>query len=474
MPKKICTICVSYLKHAIIFRKQTIENIKWLKDNYHQLTVLSSSAAANIQSNNENKFNEKHLMQNDMENFMKQQKFFNYDGTEQNVAVDCETFDSLQQEMAYGYGGGACSDTDDDEDNTEPGASVLFNYKEKNFQEDDILDFDITSKITVNVPDEMRERKCEACRKRFMLKDTFEQHLKECIELKLMNFINDGSQLLNMRKSRTLSASEFVRRTIFSLKKTVKLLALCYKEVSDGPTPQCITMGDDKLTKKINLLELGDIEKFHIGPMQQQQQQQQLAQQSQQKKRINNNVNHINNLSSSPLLSNDVAKEKCSLNILEGNPHIFVQKNNFNSHQRTSTPQNFSFENKHSSTIIGADSALPNVKSKNTSLFKNTFSTDENAAQMDCVDEVTLVMRNSNQKGRAPHSNDILQINETVIAQCSPPCSKSFTSLREFEDHIRQDHNDSVAKMTDTDNTNTSTDERNKFMQMLASSSVKF
>lgn len=390
-----------------------------------------------------------------MGNLMQNQQFFNVDSGGQNVAVDCETFGSLQQELAYGFGG-ECDDSDEDEEN-DPGASVLFNYKEKSFQEDDILDFDTTSKIIVNVPDEMRERKCDACRKRFMLKDTFEQHLKECIELKLMKFITDGYQLLSMRKSRTLSASEFVRRTIFSLKKTVKLLALCYKEVSDGQA-QILTVGDDKLAKKLNLMDIaGDIEKFHIGPT---------------PKRANNAAtNNANNASPSPpMLSLHNGRERGSLNLLEGNPHILVQKNNFNGHSaaaaqpRTSTPQNFSFENKHSSTTISAsaDSTLTGFKvPKNLRPLRNLPSPSSAAAPA-----------NPTRNHRKPA--DTLQINETVIAQCSPPCSRSFTSLREFEDHVRQDHNASAAKSSDSDAISASSDERNKFMQMLASSSIQF
>lgn len=390
-----------------------------------------------------------------------------------SAATENDTFDCLNQEMALTFGG-ECDDSGDDDDDNDPGASVLFNYKEKSFQEDDITDFDIASKIIVTVPDEMRERKCDACRQRFMLKDTFEQHLKECIELKLLKFITEGYQLLSMRKSRTLSANEFVRRIIFSLKKTVKSLTLCYKEVAVS------SAAEDKASKKLSLIDVvGDMEKMNIVPL---------------KKSLNNGSNSP----PSPMLANDLAdiheSSRNFLNLLEGKPNVSIRINRINGINNTKAtaqsspiPHNFSFENKHSSTgIITGDILGDNkVPASGSPIITEIFY--GNGSTINCADlENKMFRRPKFNAGLAPRNKkEAVLLPDTVIAQCNSPCGESFTSPQQFKQHVEQFHADAanrsnastpgtLHKCPTPTNDTLNTDERNKLLQMLASSSIRF
>lgn len=119
-PQKICTICITYLKHAVTFRRQVIANDRMMR----QQTFQPGGEP----------FNVKVLMQND------------YNGGEStvwndmNLAPESIPFDALKMEIEEAFGG-ECDDSDDDESDDDPATSTtLFNYKEKSFTEDDITD----------------------------------------------------------------------------------------------------------------------------------------------------------------------------------------------------------------------------------------------------------------------------------------------------------------------------------------------
>lgn len=458
------------MKHAVLFRKQVIDNTRWIREH----CVSARGDPLSHQAYGVEKLNAKRLLADEM---YQPQDIWNGVNLASG-ATENDTFDCLNQEMALTFGG-ECDDSDEDDDN-DPNASVLFNYKEKSFQEDDITNFDIASKIIVTVPDEMRERKCDACRQRFMLKETFEQHLKDCIELKLLKFITDGYQLLSMRKSRTLSANEFVRRIIFSLKKTVKSLTLCYREVSVVTVP--LSMGEDKVSKKLSLIDVvGDMEKFNIGSL---------------RKGLNNG----NNSPPSPMLANvdgaDVHESSRNfLNLLEGRPNVSIQINRINgtnhskvTAQSSPIPHNFSFENKHSSTgIVTTDTLCDNKASASGSplTVANLYG---NGHTISCADlETKMFQRPMSNAGPAPitRKKTTALLPDTVIAQCNSPCGESFTSPQQFQQHVQQFHADAairsnastpgpLQKCPTPTNDMLNTDERNKLLQMLASSSIRF
>lgn len=363
-PHKICTICITYLKHAVTFRRQVINNDRYVRQQiFHPGTEP---------------FNYKTLMQND---FNGGDAVWN----DMNLAPESIPFDALKMEIEEAFGG-ECDDSDDDDADDPATSTTLFNYKEKSFTEDDITDL-IGGSVIITIPDEMRERKCDACKQRFMLKESYDQHLKECIELKLNKFIMEGYQLLSMRKSRALSANEFNRRMIFALKKMVKSLTSCYKEVSDGPN-------DDKVTKKNNLFDTCD------NPL----------------KKPNNTDAELTQLSSIRLPN--------LLSSLEGKPNVSIQKN----HLLDSQQHAFSF------TTQNSDDQM-NLALSSTPISNQFKPIDNGNGHVEPLPEpIQLMAKQQKVKRRHPHEFN------TVVAQCSQ-CSQSFTALQDFEEHIRTHHN---------------------------------
>lgn len=161
------------------------------------------------------------------------------------------TYENLKAELDRFFDDNNDLDTDDDSDDDQQSNDVneynpnrftksdttktaihsFFNYTEKIFEEDD-LDFD---RIEINQPDDYKERKCHACKCRFMLLENYQLHMKECLQAKLVSFITDCHQLLIVKKHKAVSTAEFMRRMIFSLKNIVKSLALSYGVITKKP-----------------------------------------------------------------------------------------------------------------------------------------------------------------------------------------------------------------------------------------------
>lgn len=172
--------------------------------------------------------------------------------------VNLETYENLKHELDLFFGDNSIEeeDTEDDNDDVDQDDSRteqeilngrvndmavkadtvktaiqnFFTYSEKPFEEDDISNFE---GIGINEPaDDHKERKCYACNRRFMLNDSFDDHMKECILTKLFSFITDCHQLSVIKKHKAISAQEFIRRMIFSVKNIVKSLAMSYRIMS--------------------------------------------------------------------------------------------------------------------------------------------------------------------------------------------------------------------------------------------------
>lgn len=246
MPQKICTLCLSYLKHAATFRQQVLTNID-------DLRFASGFSGKNVDivddtSNNAITIDQFNVYRNTNNNKHQQNNFNN--NSQNGTPINNDTYKDLKEELDLFFcdnNPNFYSDSDDDQDGDGLLANELltdgvnsnnnntksdqikaainnfFNYTEKTFEEDDIGNFD---NIIINIPDEYRERKCNSCKQRFMLNDSYDTHLKECIQKKLFDFINDSQQLLLIKKHKAISSAEFVRRMIFSLKNIVKSLAL--------------------------------------------------------------------------------------------------------------------------------------------------------------------------------------------------------------------------------------------------------
>lgn len=260
MPQKICSVCVSYLKHACIFRQQAIDNVKSLK------TAKELSDGTIVGSKIIDPPSTPTPPQQSNEKFFKSNMGVNAPGVggflqnSTNANVDFESVMKQQLDLFFGDNNFDEDDEDDDDDDDDEnddgededderavlnGMSTaggragavkmaihnFFNYTEKPFEEDDL-----TEGIGISEPDDHKERKCYACKRRFMLTESYDEHMKECVQTKLFSFITDCHQLAIIKKHKAISAQEFIRRMIFAVKGIVKALAMCYKDLSPAPT----------------------------------------------------------------------------------------------------------------------------------------------------------------------------------------------------------------------------------------------
>ncbi|KAG4069009.1 hypothetical protein HA402_008320 [Bradysia odoriphaga] len=223
LPQKICTICISYLKHAASFRQQVLTNSNQLRNSALKATNLQLGASPHPVTS---------------------EKFYPINETNVNKVA----YENLKAELDLFFEDNNDLDTDDDSDDdqsndvneynpnrftkmdtTKTAIQNFFNYSEKIFEEDVLSGFD---RIEINQPDDYKERKCHACKCRFMLQESYESHMKDCIQAKLVSFITDCHQLLIVKKHKAVSTAEFMRRMIFSLKNIVKSLALSYRVIT--------------------------------------------------------------------------------------------------------------------------------------------------------------------------------------------------------------------------------------------------
>ncbi|XP_065357699.1 uncharacterized protein LOC135951881 [Calliphora vicina] len=293
LPKNICALCISYLKHAKTFREQAINTclnflaVKEYKNiindkkvwNYDEIIDEVASTTQrhyndddnlkNNQSKDQNKVS-KQLMANTNINatptLSRQiQLSLQYLSTlyDNNVSAAATTSNlerggnglykpslGTKQRRQYNKsidmmmpGSSGCTSkrqnleddlprtTSSDEYETpeETGTghikNNIFSYKEKNFEEDDIMDLDeLKDAITINIPSTCKEHKCSFCFKRFMFEESFGEHIKSCIEYKFATFLEEMNNLLYIRRTKEISPHEFIRRMIFSLRKTCEWL----------------------------------------------------------------------------------------------------------------------------------------------------------------------------------------------------------------------------------------------------------
>ncbi|XP_075152276.1 uncharacterized protein LOC142226263 [Haematobia irritans] len=97
----------------------------------------------------------------------------------------------------------------------------IFSYKEKMFQEDDIMDLDeLKDLININIESTCKEHKCKYCSRRFMFEETIQEHLKSCVDFKFAEFFEEIKNLMYIKRCKEISPHEFTRRMIFSIRKT--------------------------------------------------------------------------------------------------------------------------------------------------------------------------------------------------------------------------------------------------------------
>lgn len=219
LPQKICTICISYLQHAVNFREQVLNNNNRIRTSNiikpKQLKLTNTSAT----SERSYPMNETNVSKAQYERLKSELDLFFQENNDLDTDDDSDVVSHVNENE---YDSSKFTKTE----TTKTAIHNFFNYSEKIFEEDDISDFYC---IEMNEPDDLQERKCHACKCRFMLHDRYESHMKECIQAKLVTFITDCHQLLIVKKYKAVSTSEFVRRMIFALKSIVKSLALSFR-----------------------------------------------------------------------------------------------------------------------------------------------------------------------------------------------------------------------------------------------------
>ncbi|XP_004521879.1 uncharacterized protein LOC101457480 [Ceratitis capitata] len=297
LPKKICALCISYLKHAVFFREQCINNSMSLKAAYllHQKSQerkknvdkdsvlitaqeLTFTTEHQIDTNLLNTNNTqdqdkvcKQLLNNTLQttaptqqNIEQQMRYlnllFNKDinaglrDQSQNRRKDDAALDASNA-AGDQYGKDECG-TETSSENNDPAANGknIFSYSEKSFQEDDIINLEeVGDAIRINIPESCKERKCRACFRRFMFEDSYNEHINTCIEYKFLTHIEEMNKLLQIRRSKESSPHEFVRRMIFAIRKTCEWL----KEANcaDMLLPDLVNNGNGADDKSKEILE---------------------------------------------------------------------------------------------------------------------------------------------------------------------------------------------------------------------------
>lgn len=249
----MCALCISYLKHAAYFRDQVIKNALGLKaaaSDKDSLLITSSDLIyseerktdTNLLFSSENRDKVHKLLLNnagrstiaagDVENEQLHMHYLNllFDKDTNNVRARTK-FTGNRNIERYDIATGSDPFAEDfqtassDDNDASEQKQNFFSYREKNFQEDDIMDFDeLKDAITINIPESCKERKCRACFRRFMFEETYKEHIDTCIEYKFLTTIEEINRLLDIRRGKAISPHEFIRRMIFCLRKTCEWL----------------------------------------------------------------------------------------------------------------------------------------------------------------------------------------------------------------------------------------------------------
>lgn len=101
----------------------------------------------------------------------------------------------------------------------------FFDYEEKNFVEDDMTKFeDGMYGIEINHPEVFKERKCSFCLKKFMLEESYDDHLDECLFRTLIEFVKDSNYIVRLKDEIAISNHEFIRRMVFAIQRVHKAI----------------------------------------------------------------------------------------------------------------------------------------------------------------------------------------------------------------------------------------------------------
>ncbi|XP_037958988.1 uncharacterized protein LOC119688380 isoform X2 [Teleopsis dalmanni] len=294
LPQHICALCISYLKHAMIFREQAIKNALHLKEinggnqlNAQQKgekTQTSTAKPETLVIQESRPSNSNVLLNNAQSDLNKNTDqemrypnvlFYKDTNAKQSNTTNSKTFDapiipSLSNNYFDDYQTPTSSEDNEQGMLLQPN---IFSYREKNFEEDDIFD-QLRDSIIINIPESCKERKCRACFRRFMFEESYKEHVRTCIEMQFLEYIETLNRLLEIRKTKTISPHEFIRRVIFYMRRTCNWVKANYNEgsipnvselnnfvdligaESDGKSSAYTSSGEQKVQH--SLIELND------------------------------------------------------------------------------------------------------------------------------------------------------------------------------------------------------------------------
>ncbi|GAB0087028.1 hypothetical protein DMENIID0001_012830 [Sergentomyia squamirostris] len=211
-PQKICTVCVSYLMHAITFRKQAISTRVGLI----QATLLYKK---------QNEAKEELLPQENHQQVSCPQTIEDKNDNLKRVTVNkvqakaklpsCSKKKSCQAENDKNIPPMVVAET-----------KSYFTFRQKAFVEDDITTMPLFDgrNFAANAPDKLFQGKCQFCRMCFFLVESYDDHVSRCIHKKFTVFIHQCNQTMAMKLERKISFNEFLRRMIFLIKSTHEII----------------------------------------------------------------------------------------------------------------------------------------------------------------------------------------------------------------------------------------------------------
>lgn len=193
LPERICSLCISYLKHAVLFRNRAVET---------RLSLLSAAFVT---------------MKSPLEDFGIVRDNEENEGakTTSTTPKEAARAPSLAEFKSPEV---VLSTT------TSRKLQRFFDYEEKSFVEDDMTKLDGMEGIEINHPEVFRERKCGFCLKKFMLEDTYDDHLDECLFRTLIEFVKDSNYIVRLKDEIAISNHEFIRRMVFAIQRVNKAI----------------------------------------------------------------------------------------------------------------------------------------------------------------------------------------------------------------------------------------------------------
>uniref|UniRef100_A0A182Q5A7 ZAD domain-containing protein n=1 Tax=Anopheles farauti TaxID=69004 RepID=A0A182Q5A7_9DIPT len=239
LPKRICVLCISYLKHAYTFRRQAIDNIAGLLTAKFLAFQRPEKKKATEEDADAGMIGRDTIIPSESGiggGAYRAVNLANAANTPSAVKQTTKKPAVMHRFVAKPPNNNAEEEMDNlFGDSAEP-SSGLFGYREKEFIEDDVMDLDGLQEhgVTFTLPEDYKEKKCFACRKRFMFSETYSEHLTECLLYKITEAIRTLYHIMYLREQNSISAFEFIRRAVFTVRKCYRLVLSYDGEIEGG------------------------------------------------------------------------------------------------------------------------------------------------------------------------------------------------------------------------------------------------